>query len=56
MVISLRTHNIFNRRKNYFSQLLNVHNGRDVRQIEVHTTEQLIPGSSRIQVEIAISK
>jgi hypothetical protein len=29
--------NILNRWKNYFSQLLNVHNVSDVRQIEVHT-------------------
>jgi hypothetical protein len=27
------SHNILNRRKNYFSQLLNVHNVSDVRQI-----------------------
>jgi hypothetical protein len=31
------SHNILNRWKNYFSQLLNVHNVSDVRQIEVHT-------------------
>jgi hypothetical protein len=29
------SHNILNRWKNYFSQLLNVHNVSDVRQIEV---------------------
>jgi hypothetical protein len=29
------SHNILNKWKNYFSQLLNVHNGSDVRQIEV---------------------
>jgi hypothetical protein len=29
------SHNILNRRKNYLSQLLNVHNVSDVRQIEV---------------------
>jgi hypothetical protein len=33
------SHNILNRCKNYFSQLLNVHNVSDVRQIEVHTAE-----------------
>jgi hypothetical protein len=32
--------------KNYFSQLLNVHNVSDVRQIEVHTAEPLVPGPS----------
>jgi sorting nexin-29 len=28
----------------------------DVRQIEVHTAEQLVPGSGRLEVEIAIAK
>jgi hypothetical protein len=50
------SHNILNRWKNYFSQLLNVRNVRDVRQIEVHTTEPLIFGASRLDVEIAIAK
>jgi hypothetical protein len=31
--------NILNRWKNYFSQLLNVHNVSDVGQIEVHTAD-----------------
>jgi hypothetical protein len=31
------------------------HNVSDVRQIEVHTTEPLVPGSSRLEVEIAIA-
>jgi hypothetical protein len=46
------SHNILNRQKNYFSQLLNVHNVSDVRQIEVHTAEPLVPVSSLIEVEI----
>jgi hypothetical protein len=33
-----------------------VHNVSDVRQIEVHTAETLVPGPSRIEVEIAIAK
>jgi hypothetical protein len=49
-------HNILNRWKNYFSQLFNVHNVSDVRQIEVHTAEPLVPGPSHLQGEIAISK
>jgi hypothetical protein len=49
------SHSILNRWKNYFSQLLNVHNVRDVRQIEVHMAETLVPGSSRLVVEIAIA-
>jgi hypothetical protein len=50
------SHNILNRWKNYFSQLLNVHNISDLRQIEVHTAEPLVPGPSRLEVEIAIAK
>jgi hypothetical protein len=33
-----------------------VHNVSDVRQIELHTAEQLVPGPSRLEVEIAIAK
>jgi hypothetical protein len=43
------SHNILNRWKNYFSQLLNVH-----RQIEIHTAEPLVPDPSHFEVEIAI--
>jgi hypothetical protein len=50
------SHNILNRWKNYFSQSLNVHNVSDVRQIEVHTAEPLVPGPSRLEVEIVIAK
>jgi hypothetical protein len=50
------SHNILNRWKNYFSQLLNVHNVSDVRQIEVHMAEPLVPSPSRLEVEIAIAK
>jgi hypothetical protein len=44
------SHNILNRWKNYFFQLLNLHVS-EVRQIEVHTAEPLVPGSSRLEVE-----
>jgi hypothetical protein len=40
------SHNILNRWKNYFSQLFNVNYVSDVRQIEVHMAEQLVPGPS----------
>jgi hypothetical protein len=50
------SHNILNRWKNYFSHLLKVHNVSDVRQIEVHTAEPLVPGPSHLEVEIAIAK
>jgi hypothetical protein len=49
-------HNILNRWKNYFSQLLNAHNVGDVGQIEVHTAEPLVPGPSHLEVEIAVAK
>jgi hypothetical protein len=48
--------NILNRWKNYFSQLLNVHNIIEVRQIKIHTAQPLVPGPSRLEVEIAIAK
>jgi hypothetical protein len=33
-----------------------VHNVCNLRQIEVHTAEPLVPGPSRLEVEIAIAK
>jgi hypothetical protein len=48
--------NTLNRWKKYFSQLLKVHKVNDVRQIDVHTAEPLVPGPSRLEVEIAIAK
>jgi hypothetical protein len=42
--------------KSYFSQLLNVHSISDVRQIEIHTAEPLVPGHSHLEVEISIAK
>jgi hypothetical protein len=33
-----------------------VHNDSDVRQIEVHTAESLVPGPSRLEAEIAVAK
>jgi hypothetical protein len=48
--------NILNRRKLYFPQLMIVHSVSDGRQIEVHTAETLVPGHSRLEVEIAIAE
>jgi hypothetical protein len=45
-----------NRWKNYFTQLLKAHNVSHVRQIEVHAAEPLLPGPSRLEVEIAIAE
>jgi hypothetical protein len=50
------SHNVLIRQKNYFSQLLSEHNVSDVRQTEVCTAEPLVPGPSRLEVEIAIAK
>jgi hypothetical protein len=50
------SHNILNSWKNHFFQLLNVHNVSDVRQIEVHTVEPLVPGPSHLEVEIALAR
>jgi hypothetical protein len=49
-------HNILHRWKNYFSQLLNVHNISVVRQTELHMAEPLVPGPNCLEVEIAIAK
>jgi hypothetical protein len=48
------SHNFVNSWKNYYSQLLNVHDVSDVRQREVHMVEPLVP--SRLEDEIAIAK
>jgi hypothetical protein len=39
-----------------FSQILNVHRVSDVRQIEIHTVEPLVPDPSAFEVEIAVAK
>jgi hypothetical protein len=38
------------------SEFLNVHNISDVRQVEVHMAESLVPGHSHFEVEITIAK
>jgi hypothetical protein len=48
--------NVLNRWKNFFNQVLNVHGVHDVRQIDIHTAEPLVPESSLVEVEIAIGK
>jgi hypothetical protein len=41
--------NILNKWKNYYSQLLNVHSISDIRQIEIHTAEQLEPAAAKLK-------
>jgi hypothetical protein len=45
-------HNILNRWKNCFSELLIEYSVSDVRQIEVYVAEPLVPDPSRLEVEI----
>jgi hypothetical protein len=47
------SHNILNSWKNYSSQLLNVRRVSDVRQVEIHTAELLVPDPSPFEAEIA---
>ena len=50
------SHNILNRWKKYFSQLLNVHGASDVRKIEIQTAEPLISDRRPFKFEIATAK
>jgi len=47
-------HSILARRRNHFSQLLNVHGVNDVRQTEIPTTEPLVPEPSVFEFDLAI--
>jgi len=42
--------------RNYFSQLLNVHEDNDIRQAKIHTVEPLVPEPSAFEVELSIRK
>jgi hypothetical protein len=48
--------NSLNKRKTYFSHFLNVHIFIEVRQMIIHTAEPVVPGSGRLEVEIAVPK
>jgi hypothetical protein len=50
------TQNILNRWKNFFNCMLNVHGVHDVRQMDIHTAEPLVPEHSPVEVEIGIGK
>ena len=49
-------HSIMASWRNYFPQLLNVHEDNYVRQAEIHTVEPLVPEPSAFEVELAIGK
>jgi hypothetical protein len=42
--------------KNFFNQVLNVHGVHDVRQMDIHAAEPLVPEPNLVEVEIAIGK
>jgi hypothetical protein len=48
--------NVLNRWENFFNQLLNVHGVLDVRQMDIHKAELLVPKPSLVEEEIAIGK
>jgi hypothetical protein len=48
--------NVLNRWKNFFNQVLNVHGVHDVKQMDIHTAEPLVPEPSLVEVEIAVGK
>jgi hypothetical protein len=48
--------NVLNRWKNLFDQVLKVHGFHDVRQMDIHTAEPLMPEPSLVEVEIATGK
>jgi len=50
------SHIIMARWRKIFSQLLNVHGVKDVRQKEIHTVEPLVPEPSAFEFELAIEK
>jgi len=44
------SHSILARRRNYFSQLLNVHGVNYVGQTEIHTAEPIVPEQSAYEI------
>jgi hypothetical protein len=49
-------HSVLNNWKNFFNQVLNLHGIHDVRQMDIHTAEPLVPEPSLFKVETAIGK
>jgi hypothetical protein len=47
---------VLNRWKNFFNQVPNLHGVHDIRQMDIHTVEPLVPEPSLVEVEIAIGK
>jgi hypothetical protein len=49
------SHKILNRRKDFVSQLLNIYRNSNVRQIDIHTAEPLVPDCSPFDLRIYIA-
>ena len=49
-------HSILARWRKYFSQLLDVHGVNEVKQMEIHTAEPLVPEPSAFEVELTTGK
>jgi hypothetical protein len=47
---------VWNRWKNFFNQVLNIHGVHDARQRDIHTAEPPVPSPSLVEVEIFIGK
>ena len=45
------SYNIVDRRRKYFSELLNVHGVNDIKHTGIHTKERLVPEPSAFQFE-----
>jgi hypothetical protein len=45
---------VLNRWKHFFNRVLNVHGVHDVKQMDIHMAEPLVPEPSLVEVEIAI--
>jgi hypothetical protein len=54
--LKLNPQSVLNRWKNFFNQVLNVHGVQDVRQMDIHMAEPLVPEPSLVKVEIATEK
>jgi hypothetical protein len=48
--------NVLNRWKNFFKQVLKVYGVHDIRQMDIHMTEPLVPEPNLVEVEIAIGE
>jgi hypothetical protein len=48
------SNNIVNRWKNYYSQLLDAYKVSDVRQIETHTAEPLVPDPILLSLKLLL--